>query len=88
MNPLVRYLETGEPCQMLGMVRCGDRLAFCIRAPDGTVIACGGRDIERWSADVHQFPQQPASTPVVPTTMLRRPESLPPVGSPANHFTR
>ena len=52
MKTHVRYLETGERCELLGMVRCGDRLAFALRAPDGTIIGCGGREIERWSADV------------------------------------
>ncbi len=79
MNPLVRYLETGEPCEMLGMIRCGDRLVFCVRAPDGTIIGCGGREIERWSADV--VPLVRSASPRL--SALRTAGEITPV-SPAN----
>lgn len=63
------------------LIRCGDRLVFALRAPDGTVIGCGGREIERWSATVTQiYPQRPSP-------VLRTAGEIPPV-SPANPLTR
>ena len=49
---LVRYLDRPDPHELLGMVRCGERLVFAIAEPDGTVIGCGGKDLARWCAPV------------------------------------
>lgn len=79
---LVRMIGSDKPSELLGMVKYwaedGCRLLFAIREPDGTVVACNGKQIERWTAPVRTlYPQQPAHQ------SLRKPAGLSPVASPA-----
>lgn len=83
----VRHLSSDTPCQLLGMIKYytedGCRLLFSVRKPDGSVIACNGRQIERWSADVIPLPAA-ASSPL----MLRKARPASPCGTGANSEER
>ena len=56
MTALVTYLESGEVCSLLGMVRCGDRLVFALKGQDGTVIGATSGELEIYTAPVIPFP--------------------------------